>query len=112
MKKAILMLAAFGMIAASANAQSKRLNRTTTKPAANTTVISAEENQKREEAAKQDGARFPASGANGTDGSINDRANSGTNRSSSVVEDHGSDPNAGYSAPAQPATNTNTNSTR
>ena len=73
MKKMLFLLMAFGLMAASSFAQTQRVNRTNSRshtvPAAATPSDTVSEMRN--------------SGVNGIDGTINDKQNSGNNRSSS-----------------------------
>ena len=86
MKKLFLLLAASGMIIASATAQTQRVNRTNTRAKDVTTT------QQQETVVlptvQADPIEQRSTGTNGIDGSVNDKANSGMNRSSSLQYDY------------------------
>ncbi len=84
MKKALLLLAAFGMIAAGAQAQTQRLNRTK-KPTV-TTVKEVQDVNTKNPDGTLDLTRNPGNGATGVDGTVNDAAHSGQNNSGAIQD--------------------------
>lgn len=96
MKKLLLLLAATGMLAAGAGAQTQRVNRTNTR---NKTAAPAEKLPEMP-ARNTDPATENSSGVNGIDGSINNAATPGMNRSSSLNYDYKANDVPATSVPA------------
>jgi hypothetical protein len=99
MKKALLILAAFGMIAASADAQTRRsrTRTTTTTKQNNTRAQNNDPNQNNTTVTPV----YPNTGANGVDGTVNDRTTSGQNNSGAIIDQRSN--NTVNDAPLTPA---------